>query len=99
MFYFWKKKDASSKKNRLSLSLKPREYFFRDLIIVVGVVLVWRSIWQLADRLLFPDFPIVSEIIGIMLGLFLLYLPDGDLSHLSGEVRHEHHHYHHSKKK
>ncbi|MBP6084767.1 hypothetical protein KA517_00820 [Candidatus Gracilibacteria bacterium] len=97
MFSFLKKEQPTSKKS--GLSLKPRKYFFRDLIIVVGIVLVWRSIWHFADRILFPEAPFVGEVVGILLGLFLLYLPDGDLSHLSGDVHHEHHHYYNHKKK
>ena len=76
------------------LSLKPRRYFVRDLLIVAGVVLVWRGIWHLADRFLFPDYPLLSEAFSILIGLFLLYLPDRDLSHLTGETHH--HVYHHT---
>ena len=87
------KKNNHSKKS--GLSLKPRKYFFRDLIIVIGVVLVWRGFWLLADRFLFPHNSLLSEIVSIALGLFLLYLPDKDLSHLTGDRHQEHHHYHH----
>lgn len=80
--------------SRSGLSLKPRRYFLRDLLIVVGVVLVWRSIWYLADRFLFPENQFASEVVGLVLGLFLLYLPDRDLSRLTGET--SHHVYHHS---
>lgn len=93
MLPFFHNQKATSKKN--GLSLRPRRYFFRDLIVVVGVVLVWRSIWHLADRFLFPDNPLLSEVLGVVIGLFLLYLPDGDLSHLTGDGHQEHHHYHH----
>jgi hypothetical protein len=91
------KKDDKKHKHikKSGISLKPRKYFFRDLIIVIGVVLVWRGLWQLADRFLFPDHSLLSDIVGIFIGLFLLYLPDKDLSHLTGERHQEHHHYHH----
>lgn len=79
------------------LSLKPRRYFVRDLLIVIGVVLVWRGIWHLADRFLFPDYPLLSEALSILIGLFLLYLPDKDLSHLTGDTHH--HIYHHAEPK
>lgn len=96
MFSFRKNQKQTSRKS--GLSFKPRKYFFRDLIIVIGVVLVWRGIWHLADRFLFPENPFLSEILSIVCGLFLLYLPDGDLSHLTGNGHLEHHHYHHYQK-
>ncbi len=93
MFSFFKK----TTNIKSGLSLKPRRYFVRDLLIVAGVVLVWRGIWHLADRFLFPDYPLLSEALSILIGLFLLYLPDRDLSHLTGETHH--HIYHHADQK
>lgn len=89
MSFFFRKKI----KQKTGLSLKPRRYFLRDLIIVVGVILVWRGVWQLADRFLFPGQPILSETLSIIIGLFLLYLPDRDLSHLTGDIHHYYHHH------
>lgn len=83
--------------HQAGLSLRPRKYFFRDIIVVLGVVLVWRGVWNLIDYYLLPDQPFISNGIGIILGLFFLYLPDGNFSHLSGDGHHEHHHYHHFK--
>lgn len=80
-------------KKKSGLSLKPRRYLIRDLIIVIGIVLVWRGIWHIADRFLFPNYPLLSEILGLLIGLFLLYLPDCDLSRLTGDT---HHYYHHA---
>lgn len=87
MNLLFEQKNPHTKKT--SLSLKPRKYFLQELIIVVGIVLVWRGIWLLADRFFFPSYPIVSEVFGILIGLFLLYLPDGDLSYLTGERHHD----------
>lgn len=82
-------KRKPQKKNP-QFSFKPRKYFLKDLVIVIGVVLVWRGIWQLADRFVLPSYPILSEILGIIIGLILLYLPEGELSYLTGEVHSEH---------
>ncbi len=72
------------------LSLFPRKYFFRDIVIVVGVVLVWRGTWYLIDMYFLPGHPVWSSVLGILLGLFLLYLPSGDLAHLSGRHHDDH---------
>ncbi len=52
------------------------------LLVVASVVMVWRGLWNLMDTYLFPGSPILSNIISIILGLFLLYLPDEDIKEL-----------------
>ncbi|MFH1218727.1 MAG: hypothetical protein V1679_02710 [Candidatus Peregrinibacteria bacterium] len=52
------------------------------LLVVTGVVFVWRGLWNLMDLYLFPDMPILSNILGILLGLLLLLLPDEDIKEL-----------------
>ncbi len=49
---------------------------FNYIIIVLGIVLVWRGIWGLADTYLFPNNPILSFIISVLIGIFLLFLVD-----------------------
>ena len=87
----WDKIFHQSPKSGLSLS--PRKYFFRDILIVLGVVLVWRGTWHLIDMYFLPDHPVWSNTIGILIGLFLLYLPTGNLTHLSGRHHDEHKHH------
>ncbi len=60
-------------------------YFSRNLMTVVGVVLIWRGVWHLmdyVDQLLFNGKPLVTAIGGIIVGLLILYLPDKDLSEI-----------------
>lgn len=62
------------------------EYFSRHLLIVVGMVLVWRGIWHVLDHLdvvLFAGNHFWTGLAGIALGLLLLYLPDRDLKELA----------------
>ncbi len=63
--------------------------FFRQLArsvpIAIGLVLIWRGIWYVADSIdlwLFAGDHTVTAIGGIILGLLLLYLPDKDLKEI-----------------
>jgi len=47
---------------------------FKILTITIGVVLVWRGIWELAEIFLFPNDPILSSLISIVIGLFILFV-------------------------
>lgn len=60
-------------------------YFARNLSIVVGIVLVWRGIWDLlgiVDVTFFSERPIYSALMSIVIGLAVLYFPDKDLKEL-----------------
>lgn len=60
-------------------------YFARNMGIIIGVVLIWRGIWHILDRVDFFVFggnTLWTAILGIALGLALLYLPDKDLKEL-----------------
>jgi len=54
----------------------------RNIIIAIGVVLVWRGVWHMADMYLFPNNPLLSNIVSLVIGILILYLPDGSLHHL-----------------
>lgn len=60
-------------------------YFGKNLANVIGIVLVWRGIWvalDALDKVIFSGSPLPSSLVGIVVGLLLLYLPDGDLKEL-----------------
>jgi hypothetical protein len=64
---------------------RKRSFFSPDIHIlmdVIGVILVWRGIWVLTDRYLFPDNPDVSAIISIILGIIILYVENKNLKEL-----------------
>jgi uncharacterized membrane protein HdeD (DUF308 family) len=67
-------------KNKLSF-----EYVSKNLLIILGLVLVWRGIWYVLDGLdnwLFDGSHTWSAIIGVVIGLIILYLPDKDLKEI-----------------
>lgn len=60
-------------------------YFAKNLLTVIGVVLIWRGVWHLldiADELFFGGNRLFTALGGILAGLFILYLPDKDLSEI-----------------
>ena len=53
--------------------------------MAIGLVLIWRGIWSLLDALdywLFGGNHVWSAVIGIVIGLLILYLPDKDLKEI-----------------
>ncbi|OHA58217.1 MAG: hypothetical protein A2571_03070 [Candidatus Vogelbacteria bacterium RIFOXYD1_FULL_44_32] len=61
-------------------------YFARNFLVVVGLVLVWRGVWYILDGLDFIFLSgnhLLSGILGVILGMLLLYLPDKDLKEIS----------------
>lgn len=73
-YYFMKKK--------VTYSLKPASGFFYTLLMVAGVVMVWRGVWHLLDVYLLPDSPFWSSVVSVIVGVFVLYLPDRNLTEL-----------------
>lgn len=52
------------------------------ILVVTGVVFVWRGIWNLIDMYILPGDPLMSNLLGIFLGVLILYLPDNDIKEL-----------------
>ena len=64
---------------------KDLKYFIRTLSIVVGLVMVWRGVWYVLDKvdvLLFGVYNHWTGLLGIILGVLLLYIPDRDLKEI-----------------
>lgn len=60
-------------------------YFARNFSVVFGIVLIWRGIWYVLDEIdaeFFDDRHLLTAILGIAIGLLILYLPDKDLKEL-----------------
>ncbi len=60
-------------------------YLAKNISIVIGLVLVWRGVWYVldeCDKLLFNGSHIWTALIGITVGLIILYLPDKDLKEI-----------------
>ena len=61
-------------------------YFAKNLNIVIGLVLIWRGVWYVVDYLdliFFDNNHLPLAVGGIIIGLIILYLPDGDLKETS----------------
>ncbi len=72
----------------MTQSSKPHKdlrYFIRTLSIVVGLVMIWRGVWYVLDQIditLFGQYNHWTGLLGITLGVFLLYWPDRDLKEI-----------------
>jgi hypothetical protein len=80
------KKDKKFLFHRIHHLKKHHQALF-SLIIVVGVVFVWRGVWNLVDRYWFPEsmHPTVSDISGILVGIIILLLCHKIVNQLAGE--------------
>jgi len=60
-------------------------YFGRNLYYIFGIILVWRGIWYVLDWVdvsFFGSNHYWTGAVGVILGLVLLYVPDGDLKEI-----------------
>ncbi len=60
-------------------------YLVKTLSIVIGLVLIWRGIWYLldfVDKIFFADNHTWTAVLGILIGLIILYIPDHDLKEI-----------------
>ncbi|MBI2641858.1 hypothetical protein HYW87_04715 [Candidatus Roizmanbacteria bacterium] len=57
----------------------------KNISIVIGLVLIWRGIWYVLDALdkwFFGGSHFWTALLGIIVGLVILYLPDHDLKEI-----------------
>ncbi|MDP2642638.1 MAG: hypothetical protein Q8P62_02245 [Candidatus Peregrinibacteria bacterium] len=64
---------------KIRFSLRLHKKFFGVMFAFIAMTFLWRGLWNLLDIYLLPDRPLLSNIISILIGAFLLYLPDEDL--------------------
>jgi len=75
---------------RYHISMKHKDesilaYFARNLYYIFGIILVWRGLWYVLDWVdvsFFEGNHYWTGAVGVVLGLVLLYLPDGDLKEI-----------------
>ena len=68
------------KKKKLTL-----RYITKNILIIFGIVLVWRGVWHILDQIdsfLFGGNHIWSALAGLIIGLVILYIPDKDLKEI-----------------
>jgi intein/homing endonuclease len=52
--------------------LKKIHQMFVSLVIFIGIILVWRGVYNIMNQYWFPDNPAFSNISGIIVGLMIL---------------------------
>jgi hypothetical protein len=60
-------------------------YLAKNIIVVFALVMVWRGIWYVLDGIdvwLFGSYNMWTGLIGILIGLIILYFPDHDLKEI-----------------
>lgn len=67
---------------KFKISLRPSKKFFTEMLAIIAIVLIWRGLWNLLDMYVFPENPILSNLISLVLGTLLIYLPNKDLKEL-----------------
>lgn len=51
---------------------KKKNSFLEIVLIAIAVVSFWRGAWGLMDLYLFPDHEVISYIVSILVGFFIL---------------------------
>ncbi|HPF95484.1 MAG: hypothetical protein KC582_02675 [Candidatus Magasanikbacteria bacterium] len=57
----------------------------RQFSIALGILLIWRGLWyalDYVDKIFFNGNSFFTVVGGIIIGILILYLPDGDLKEL-----------------
>lgn len=62
--------------------IKKRKNFFLTLSGVIGVVMIWRGVWQLMDQYLVPEMPEISAVISLIVGIGVIYFNDRSIEEL-----------------
>lgn len=61
------------------------KYFTKNISVAIGIILIWRGVWimlDLIDKSLFGGNHITTAVLGIVVGIIILYLPDKNLKAL-----------------
>jgi len=61
------------------LSFKLDSLFFRNLTLILATILIWRGVWNFADKYFFPDSFYLSNLLTIVFGIFLLFVFDSEV--------------------
>lgn len=61
------------------------QYFAKNILTVIALVMVWRGVWYVLDGFdvwLFGQYNMWTGLLGIIIGLIILYIPDNDLKEI-----------------
>lgn len=75
-----------AKKILRGISFKLDALFFRNLTLILATIFIWRGVWNLADHFFIPNNFIVSNIVMIFIGLFLLFIFDSEVGEAEEEI-------------
>lgn len=70
------------KQNQTINKLKNDHPNANAVVIVLGIIMLWRGVWGLLDQYLFPGSPTLSYMASLGLGILVLYLDDFSLDDL-----------------
>ncbi len=60
-------------------------YMAKNIITVIALVMVWRGVWYVLDGFdywLFGEYNAWTGLLGILIGILVLYIPDKDLKEI-----------------
>ena len=61
------------------------KYFTKNVSIAIGIILIWRGVWvllDLVDQQLFGGSHVITALLGIVVGVLILYHPEKNLKAL-----------------
>jgi uncharacterized membrane protein len=65
--------------------VKKNLFNIQTVFAAIGVVMIWRGVWELLDHYLFTLFaenPDIAAVISILIGLFILFIDDYEFDEL-----------------
>jgi hypothetical protein len=72
--YYYKK--INNNNIAIFKQLKQKHPNLNSVIIGTAIIMFWRGLWGLMDLYLFPNNEVMSYIVSVLLGLFLLFIND-----------------------
>ena len=67
---------------RIKRFRKDNDSNLNTIVVCISVVMVWRWVWDLLDIYIFPNNPLISNLICIIVWLAILLIDDGKLEEL-----------------
>ncbi len=65
--------------------MKKKTHLGKNLLTILGIVLVWRGVWYILDWLdliFWNGNHTWTALVGVVVGLLILYIPDKDLKEI-----------------
>ncbi len=65
------------------IQLRKSDSNINMILIAIAVVMIWRGVWGILDTFLFPNYPLISYIISLTMGIIILWIDNKKLDELS----------------